>query len=391
MVRPKGTRFNDYSIIMETTKTGVIPSIRRWVVLPDGRRVQERYPVEKYKEFRDDPQALKDFVIRLNRSIPSELKTREAVEIKHAYINTKMLDDYLAYLKVRIPKQSVAKTEWGYLKKYVLGFFVTTMNLPNPLDWHRHQTEWAHSLLGRDDKIWPNGEIMSARFLKDMGITVNRFCAWLHDKRPNEVPPLKFSPFSTAVYKDVEAERERLELARIPRYILDKDWDAIQKALPENLKYFVLLGYNYGLRRAEMLGLKLEDVRTAHLALERQLVKYSKRKGPTHESLKDSDNRRVPHWNCSAPRAYELIENAQKYLMNPTVFGHKFAAFMKSIKMTYTLHDLRHTWTTKMIQKHMPEDVRKAAGHEDLTTTMNYIHHGEALVGDEVFVPEKAS
>src|SRR5690606_31886799 len=94
---PEGTLFNDYCIVREKQGTQVIPTIRRWVIFPDGKRRLERYPTSRYRNIRSNEQELKDFVVRLNNQIPGEHRTREAVDIKHAFIGQEMLDEYLGY------------------------------------------------------------------------------------------------------------------------------------------------------------------------------------------------------------------------------------------------------------------------------------------------------
>lgn len=386
---PDDTRIIGFYLINEKIENKVVPTIRQAVILPDRKRRLDRYPVVEYRSFRNNPRELEDFVIRLNHQIPEEKRARESVEIKHAFISTEMLDEYLAYLVVQIPTQSIAKTEWHYCKTYFLNYFIGNLNLPSPLDWHRKQTEWAHSLLGRDSKLWLKP--MSGKLIKDVIISANRFMRWLHIKRPNEVPPLVFNPITRAVYKELKARRRLSGEAREPRYITDSDWLTIEKSLPDSLRPFILIAYSYGLRRSEILGLKLEDVRKSHLSIERQLSSFSTTSGPKYGPLKGREPRLVPHWQSTPAQAYRLIGDGHRFLCNPTSFGKLFSHFMNTLEMNYTLHDLRHTWVTKMIQVHSPEEVRRAAGHKDLTTTMKYIHKGERQTGDEVYQPDEAS
>ncbi len=55
------------------------------------------------------------------------------VEIKHAFIDTALLEDYQGYLQIQIPTRANAQNEFYYLKTYFLGFFIAQLNLVNPL------------------------------------------------------------------------------------------------------------------------------------------------------------------------------------------------------------------------------------------------------------------
>ena len=79
--------------------------------------------------------------------------------------------------------------------------------------------------------------------------------------------------------------------------------------------------------------------------------------------------------------------------MHPDTLSDRWTELMEQLKLTYTLHDLRHTWITKSIRKKkvVPRDVQLAAGHKNIETTMGYLHDDREF-DDDIYVPvEKVS
>jgi integrase len=374
---PKGTLFNNFTLHFEVQKGITRAIIRRWVIFADGTRKHERYPAHLYSHLRSDHKELEKFVIRLNNQIPEKLKTQAKVEIKHAFIDDALLESYKDYLVTQIPTTSRALSEHYYLVKYFLHFFIGQMDMPNPLDWHRvHETEWAKFLVSPDAPA-------AATTKREIVAAANRFMRWLHKRRPSEVPPLEFKPLSTPTLKQVEAKRELAGTVHHPKMLKDKDWETIKKNIPEGLRPLVMLAYSYGLRRSESLALKSGDVKKGYLSVERSLV------GPgEYTTLKAREKRQTPHWTCTAAQAYGWIEeiHAKGLVIHPDSFTKRWNAFQESLKMTYTLHDLRHTFITKALRTQVARDVQLAVGHADISTTMGYAHDDRELE-DEVFIP----
>lgn len=378
MSYPRNTKFNNWSITHEKRRGKKINVIRRWVLFADGSKKLERYPTDKYRSIESNPEELKNLVVRLNNDIPIEQRTKKAIEIRHAYISPELLSDYLEFLIIQIPSKSRAKYEFSLLMRYCLNYFINTMNLNNPIQWHEiHKTKWANFLLTKG----PNASDTK----KNIVFAINRFIGWLHEKRPQEVPPLKFSPISKAKHKEIEAIREMNGEMKIRKFIPDKDWKTIEKHLktkPEIMSTIILC-YSYGLRRAEALGLKITDVRKGVLSIERQLESIPFK--PVYSPPKGKKSRKVPHWVTKAANTYELISNI--ILMHPDTLTDKWNSLMHTIDMEYDIHDLRHTWITNMARIHNIRDVQMAAGHKNSQTTMGYLHDDREL-NEELFIPE---
>lgn len=365
-------RANKWVIITETQAGRKVLTIRRWVYRkPNEKPIYERLPIEKYHDIRHNSTMLKEFVTRLN----ANFKIPDAIEIRHAFISPTLLDQYREFLLTQIPNQGKAIAEFGYLKRYFLNFFITTMNQPDPVTWHKnHKTVWAKYLQSKDCPA-------SADTKKDIVRAANRFIQWLHEQRPTEVPPLKFQPITKAKYKEIEAFRGLRGEIHEPKFIKDKDWGIISSKLPSTIRSTTLLAYHFGLRRSEALGLQVKDVRNTVLSVERQLegvVRYT--------PLKGRETRKVPYWDTTPEAAYGWCQSL--VVIHPDTLTEVWGELMDASGFDYTFHDLRHTWITRMIRKHAPRDVQLAAGHKSIDTTMSYLHDDREM-GEEVFVPKK--
>ncbi len=179
---PQGTKHSPYIIVKERSNDKVLFLIRRWVSYPDGTKKFERYDSTKYKHIRHDEIKLHQFVLRLNHQSPNESHKKD-LEIEHAFINLELLERYKRYLLSQIPTQSLALTEFSYLKRYFLDYFINKLKLKNPVDWHRQQTIWAESLLRKETRdtpsLWDDKELRSAKLIKSIVNAANRFMRWL--------------------------------------------------------------------------------------------------------------------------------------------------------------------------------------------------------------------
>lgn len=357
-----------WSLFKEVQNGKEVYVIRRW----NGTKY-ERLPVKEYGRFRNNPEELLALLLRLNHA--TEQASKEKQEIRHAFINEAMLKEYSQFLQAQIPSPALAQTEFNRLRKYCLQFFINELDLSNPLDWMRvHETKWANFLTGK--KV-PK----SAKAKQDIIQGTNRFMGWLHKQRPEEVPLLEFKPISPAKYKKIEADREMHGEVLKRSLIKDADWKKIRKKLPKAIEAQICLGYYYGLRRSETMGVAAGDVRKDYLSVERQVVKITE-DGP----LKGRKKRKVNHWFAKAKDAYSWVETVQKFPMHPRTLSKYWDKLMKTLKLEYTLHDLRHTFITKAVRKYEIRDVQLAAGHAHISTTMRYLHDDRTL-GDQIYIP----
>jgi hypothetical protein len=377
---PKGTKFNDWKLKRENQKGAERFIVVRWVRYPDGTATLERLPVAEYRKIRNNELEMRKLVLRLNDRVSREDRAVQAVELRHAFIDTALLDEFREYLLAQIPSRNNATTAYYYLTNYFLNFFINQLKMNDPLQWHEvHETKWAKYLLGPDVP----GSAHSKRIII---ATANRFMHWLHKKRPTEVPPLEFKPFTRARFKEIEAKRKMKGETRERKVVTDADWKRILVQADAEIEPFILLCYHYGLRRAESMGLQPADLRRGYLSVERQLVAYTNGT-PGYSPLKGRQSRTVPHWFCKPGDAHRWISEALSNLMHPDTFSDRWEQLMKRLALDYDIHDLRHTWVTKAIRVQAPRDVQLAAGHKNIQTTMRYAHDDREL-DSEVFEPD---
>lgn len=382
MKYPKGTKFNPWTLNRQRQRGVERWAIWRWVKLPDGKAKLERLPVSKYKLIRENETELRKLVVRLNDQVSREDRAKEKIQIRHAFIDTALLDEYRDYLIVQIPSKAKATTNYYYLVKYFLNFFINELQMNDPLQWHSvHETKWAKYLVS-------NNVPASADTKKHIVASANRFMAWLHKKRPSEVPPLVFKPLTASKYKEIEAQRKLSGEAKVRKFVNDNDWKNILKKAPDDIKPAIELAYRYGLRRSEALGLTTEDIRSGFLSIERQLLRApegQRQFGP----LKGREARKCPHWFSTPAETFKLITENLKYPMHPDTLTDRWNDLMSSMKLDYDIHDLRHTWVTRAIREKNPRDVQLAAGHKNIQTTMKYAHDDRELE-NAVWKPEQA-
>jgi|GEM_PF-1395725 len=421
------------------------PRIKRFVK-HRGRRIGvERLPLSDYRHLLGNRRELEDFVIRRNGRDPREVRAKELVQYRHAFLSPETLREYRdIFLPMHIPTKKDQRTMFAYLQEYALNWFSLKRNLPNPISWHIHQQEWGKYLLNDRSAtafkdrlaLFEDGDRLSAKVIRQVINELNRFMRYLHQKRPNEIPPLKFSPFSVAMLRKHDADRKVDNDFRESKFVKADHWKKIEKALERRnfpWRHAVYLMHRYGLRRNEAFGLALTDVRRGYLSVERQLEKYivvredevekapkyrrktalvtgDGRKSPGRPSklvkkkkykkvkiraakcgpVKDREKRRVPHWFSTAGETQALIARASAVMLHPDTVTREFSLLMKDLGLPeYVLKDLRRTWVTNALRgKKDAEDVRLAAGHSDLQTTYRHYVSDERELDDQIWEPD---
>lgn len=364
------------------TKEGGDWTIRRKVVYTDGTRSNLRYDAEQLSRYKSKEE-LDALVIRLNRR--ENRRAIEEIKTKLAFLPTETLEEFRALLGAEIPNQSDAKVQYHNLHRYFLRFFVDMLGLKDPVDWKASEHKWGMALLGETSGIYEDKKLRAVKTIKRIVQTANRLMAFLHRLRPQEVPAIRFEPISRARYKSYEAQI-KLGVEEIGRFISPDDWKKIDEKLPADIAPFVRLGYLYGLRRAETLGIAPTDVRKGFLQVRRQYVKQAGG-APKYKPLKNKMNRDTPHWLGSADKAYDLAADGVTKLIHPDTLGVKFAEYMKTLGMTYEMHDLRRTFITTVLDYYTPKEVMLAVGHASIDVTMRYLRDDRQL-DSAPFVPK---
>jgi len=382
---PKGTRFNNYFLCKEGDQL----FIRRKVVLPDGTKLQPRYPKKNYAHLKTE-QELTQLVNRLNHR-EDEAKKR-AIDIRTSFIPTSYMEEFRSQLQMEIPTQKDFRYQYKtVLQSYFLKFFITHLKVLDPNQWYQHQMKWGLSLLGESENPEHNVFGKKKPSFKTISRTIqiaNRFMEFLHIKNPKEYQKVSFSPISLGAQKAYTAKRKLgKKKEKLGRFIADEDWKVIEKKLPSNIKPMIMLMYHYGLRRAESLGFKsMENVKKGHLLIEQQLVSITSKKECTYGPVKDRDQRNTPHWFASPKQAYQWISESLNLKIHPDTLSVKWDEFMEELGFDYETHDLRRTFITRALRKVHARDVQLAVGHESLDTTMGYAMDDRDL-SDETFDP----
>jgi integrase/recombinase XerD len=132
-----------------------------------------------------------------------------------------------------------------------------------------------------------------------------------------------------------------------------------------------------GLRRSEILGLKIQDVLLDEmLIIVRGIKNRRDRVMPLPPALKDDFQKLIADRGGKAyvfpgPWGEQWTESA---------FGNAFSAHLKACGLAdrgITPHSLRHTFATFMVRADVNlVDVKELLGHVDIKSTMIYIHTG---------------
>lgn len=340
--------------------------IRRYVL--DDKNKWQRMPKAKYRNVAD----LASFVARENHRYESQLAAAKAAyDFKHLFISQALLDEFEALLAAEIPNRNVAVSMYNYLRRHCLHWFINQLGCPDPLDWKLHESAWGLALLCKNEQlpIWSK-PVHPDTVAKHVQV-LNRFLRFLNQRMPKEVPVIVLQPISKAQMRLYKAEHA----TPVGQLVSDADWLTIERDIDKTILPLVQLGYYYGLRQAECLGelIVYEDA----LEIVSQLAAYTD--GIAHYApLKNRSKREVPHWFTTAPRVHAIV--AARVTMHSDTFGKWFASEMERLKMSYGLHDLRRSFITRAFRiGQLPTDIRLAAGHANLETTMRYAQDDRGL------------
>lgn len=135
---------------------------------------------------------------------------------------------------------------------------------------------------------------------------------------------------------------------------------------------------NTGLRRGEMLNLRVEDVR-------QQGIYVVSREGARTKSGKF----RVVPWADGSREASEvLLRDADKFVLdriNGSSLSRKFAKTVKRAGQQGSLHWLRHTFGSHLVMNGVPlRVVQQVMGHSTIAVTEQYSHLEQSFIGKQI-------
>ncbi|MEO0670090.1 MAG: site-specific integrase [Pseudomonadota bacterium] len=179
--------------------------------------------------------------------------------------------------------------------------------------------------------------------------------------------------------------RFRTEPRKLPIVLSFEEVSAVLASAPgPGLKYRAALGIGYGagLRASEVTNLKVRDIDS-----DRMLIHVERGKGG-----KDRDVMLSPsllellrdYWREARPRGWLFPGQSRVEPMSPRSLNRAFnsAKRMAGIKKPATLHSLRHSFATHLLEA--DTDVRVIQvllGHAKLTTTARYTHVATKTLG----------
>ena len=181
--------------------------------------------------------------------------------------------------------------------------------------------------------------------------------------------------FTFAINNEWLVENPKKKVKKFPvqnytiRYLTDDEEKRLFKVLPEYLKGIVLVALNTGLRKANILELKWEQIN-----FEFRFIEVLENKGNKHIYLPMND---------TLYNYFSKIEDKTGYVfINPeTQEPYKDIKKAWTTSLTkanikgFRFHDLRHTVGTRLAKNNVPVNViKEILSHSDIKTTMRYVH-----------------
>jgi integrase len=384
-------------LVSEKQKGKILAVVRRYCKV-DGKTVWQRYPREEYAKlaFAD----VEAFVVRLNGEYDQALKrAKEAYEIKHQFITEELIEEWAKHVRANQNNQVLARQIIRNVRVHFLFFFVHKLELADPVDWYQRQDEWGKALLnekpeGMSQAKWgkvrlhKEGIVRSSAMINKVVMFSNSFIKFIHQKKPRLFPLLVFNPIPSAVLSRHDAKRNLSgKGSKRGKFVRPGDWETILAKTDPTILPFIKLAYYFGLRDAETLGVKLDDVMENYLHAQRQLVNLPNPTEPVYGPMKNNKGRKIFYWFTTPKEAYRLIKTLP-LLMHPTTLSAAVSAEMKRMGLTYKMHDFRRTFITRALKAGHPQiDVRDCAGHADLQTTNLYAIRDE-FFNDKRYKPD---
>ena len=195
---------------------------------------------------------------------------------------------------------------------------------------------------------------------------------------------LDTSPFKRGgplVMSSFEVERTRI-LSEFEEHKLL----SMCKGRREHLRPLIIFAIETACRRGEIQAVKWENVNTAARSIRIE--------GTTTKTLK---TRLVPVSSRLAETLAQLRHNQIMRLTAPIFGKAEFTTAFNSARAAadledVTFHDLRHTGTTRMIDKGIPiAAVMKITGHSQMKTFLRYVNQSEASVYEVALKLDRAA
>lgn len=141
----------------------------------------------------------------------------------------------------------------------------------------------------------------------------------------------------------------------------------------------VFLALKYGLRRGEVLGLKVEDIDTDSCIMHVQRSRGTENGKEVLTDCKTKDSDRYILLESLDARMLYFKGLGQPYVVNmsPAMLDKRYKAFLRSHGLPdIRFHDLRHSYATYMLSRGVnPKIVSSVLGHSDVGITLDLYSH----------------
>ncbi|OGC96524.1 MAG: hypothetical protein A2W25_02510 [candidate division Zixibacteria bacterium RBG_16_53_22] len=174
----------------------------------------------------------------------------------------------------------------------------------------------------------------------------------------------------------------RFKKNRIPkklRFFDDEETDLLWKLASSRVQVMMALGLYAGLRRAEMVNLRWEDLdfkkKMLHVRSDSQYTPKGKRPRsiPLHNTLIDA--MKALKGDQPARGWVFARTDGRKGKLGINAPTREFSELLKRAKIAGRLHDLRHTFGSRLVREGVPLPVvMELMGHSDIESTMIYVH-----------------
>ena len=165
-----------------------------------------------------------------------------------------------------------------------------------------------------------------------------------------------------------------------PVFLTSAQGAALLQTATGQMKGFVAVGLNAGLRKSEMFNLKWDDVDFG-----RKEIRVTKSKGKRF---------RVIPMNSSL---LDILARHPRHIQKPYVFHNADGSPWRDVRKGFEaalkeagvprirIHDMRHSFVSNLVMRGVDlNSVKELAGHQDIATTMKYAHLAPGHLKDSV-------
>ena len=162
---------------------------------------------------------------------------------------------------------------------------------------------------------------------------------------------------------------------QIERILTEAEETKLMETCSETLKPILIVALNTGMRRAEILNLKWNQI-----DLKARKIKVEKTKSgkvrfiPMNDAL-FIELKRLKSWNGQSSFVFFNPETEKPFLDMKA--GFKGACKRAGIS-NLRFHDLRHTFASRLVERGVDiETLKELLGHHSITITQRYIHSSD--------------